>query len=37
MRGLDPRIHLFPAFDEGRWIAGSIPAMTLGLAQALGD
>jgi hypothetical protein len=30
MRGLDPRIHrLKRASFEGRWIAGSSPAMTV--------
>src|SRR5437867_923980 len=33
MRGLDPRIHLKTRIHPRRWIAGSSPAMTTGLAS----
>jgi hypothetical protein len=33
MRGLDPRIHLLRKNFFKRWIAGSSPAMTLGIVD----
>jgi hypothetical protein len=33
MRGLDPRIHAFSLSCSKTWMAGSSPAMTLGVAS----